>query len=498
MKKKGLFYSIVIGLLFLLTIGLIVYNLKVGMVADGVTILLACVLLLFVVLMWVRRAGKKGLKVTFSLIGVLGMAITLSGQFLNPWWNTIYNYPFRFETHRFDEKISGYAASSDVAYAMRYVEKIHPLCMHGLPKEVEDRYHVVLNYLNEQDEVEIYAVESLLRSILSGFHDGHTNVSNWDNDSNLYLKQWYKHEINDDMLVAINGERLNTLFEERKSLYCFDDESFGYQRFKNDLISLSALRVLGEDPSKGTIYTFLGSDGKEFDETFYTEDFVPYSEYCSFNGLDTEALNSEKDNGESFFYSIDEEENYAALTLTSCDFNDAYCECLKNMFTEVKEKGIGNVVVDLRDNGGGNSLVANEFLKYLLIDSYKDFSSETRFGCFSINMGGGEKVNHKYGDLTFPGSVYVFTSVNTYSSAMDFAMYISDNHLGTIIGQASGNNPSSYGDISQHYLKNSGLVLSVSIKKWHRIDQNKEGQLITPDFWCTPGSEYACLKELIK
>lgn len=35
--------------------------------------------------------------------------------------------------------------------------------------------------------------------------------------------------------------------------------------------------------------------------------------------------------------------------------------------------------------------------------------------------------------------VYVLTDVYTYSSGMDFAMLVADNHLGTLIGEPCGN-----------------------------------------------------------
>ena len=86
--------------------------------------------------------------------------------------------------------------------------------------------------------------------------------------------------------------------------------------------------------------------------------------------------------------------------------------------------------------------------------------------------------------MLFDGDVYVLTSTNSFSSAMDFAMLISDNKIGKIIGEPSGNKPRSYGDVAVFKLKNSGLRMQVSTKKWYRVDESITDELIEPDIAC--------------
>lgn len=45
----------------------------------------------------------------------------------------------------------------------------------------------------------------------------------------------------------------------------------------------------------------------------------------------------------------------ATLTLNNCNYNQEHRNCLKSMFTEIQDKNIQNVAVDLRNNGGGAS-----------------------------------------------------------------------------------------------------------------------------------------------
>jgi len=121
------------------------------------------------------------------------------------------------------------------------------------------------------------------------------------------------------------------------------------------------------------------------------------------------------------YYEIDAERDLAILTLDNCRFNDEYRNCLQAMFTEIKEIGINNIAVDLRSNGGGSSSVANEFIKYLDIDTYKTATYEWRFGVFILPSGDGIIHNEKVCDLLFEGNVFILTSSDTFSSAMLFS-----------------------------------------------------------------------------
>lgn len=54
-------------------------------------------------------------------------------------------------------------------------------------------------------------------------------------------------------------------------------------------------------------------------------------------------------------------------------------EGLYNFFQEVSKNNIQNIAIDLRENTGGNSLVINQFIRYLDVDTYFGYSSEIRY-----------------------------------------------------------------------------------------------------------------------
>lgn len=145
-----------------------------------------------------------------------------------------------------------------------------------------------------------------------------------------------------------------------------------------------------------------------------------------------------------------------------------------------------------------DELVADEFIHYLDVDSYQTWGQDWRLGLLMISSKGSTLTNKKYTDLLFDGDVYVLTSTDSFSSAMDFAMLISDNNLGKIVGEPSGNKPRSYGDISVFQLKNSGLVMQVSTKKWHRVDESITDELIEPDIACDSEEALQVLVEYLR
>ena len=81
---------------------------------------------------------------------------------------------------------------------------------------------------------------------------------------------------------------------------------------------------------------------------------------------------------------------------------------------------------------------------------------------------------------------------------MDFAMYVKDNRLGTIIGEEPGNDPNGYGDVAEFMTPNANLYFQVSYKKWNRIDINATDKYIVPDIPCDSRDAYDILLETIK
>lgn len=476
-KKKFLFAVI---LLDILAIGIIPLNLFLIHMSEYISIIISIFILLFNFVFWFKGTIKKAAKIILSLIGVIAILFSLFGTYCNPYWNSL-NFRRNVNTMLKDDNmvLTKADALADFDYAMKYLWKLHPALYRNTPEEIENQYTISRKNIENSEKIDICTLNQEIESVFSQLHDAHTHADAWYNNYH-YLKYIYEHNQAGDHLRKINGVSLEDLLESKSHLISFESQDYGMTEIYNHISSLEGLKYLGISIEDGIEYTYEDESGSEESYVFTKEDFVTYDEYVAFNNIDA---TSEEDDP-FVYYEIDTKNDIAILTLDSCINNEEYKDCLNKMFSEIKENGIHNVAVDLRNNHGGNSSVANEFLKYINIDKYKTWGCVWRLGIFQIKSDTATLENNQYANLTFDGNLYILTSVSTFSAAMDFAMLVKDNHLGIIIGETSGNAPNSYGDIAYFTLPNSEIYMQISTKKWYRIDESLEHEFIEPDIPC--------------
>jgi len=115
------------------------------------------------------------------------------------------------------------------------------------------------------------------------------------------------------------------------------------------------------------------------------------------------------------------------------------------------ENNIQNLIVDLRDNGGGNFFVGLLLAQYLnLIDS-----------------------------LNWDNGIYVLIGEHTYSAGMSNAAQYRSILNATLVGEPTGANPVGYQDADGFTLPNSGRYVQYS-KRMYRF-QNESSNGVIPD-----------------
>lgn len=493
MKNNKKIYVIMYILACILLIGIIPISLFLCNIPDYLTIIFCCLFAVTFILI-LKNMSKRIKKVLFTAFTITVMCAGLFGNYCNPYWNSISFRNNAIRTSKaIDTELSQKEALKDLDYAMYYLKKLHPACYSGLPDEINQRYEQILNELKSAENITVIELCQKIEYIFSAFHDGHTYVKHLA-ENTLYVKDLYTHTNNGEIIVAINGIDTSELRKQKQNLYSFEVESYQRVLFSNNITNLSGLTYLGFDADEGITFTYETPDGTKEDVTYFTADFLPYDEYVKYNEI------PQNNNEETSFvyYEIDEDKSLAIMTLTSCKYNDEYISCVKEMFEQVKKLNIRNIAVDLRDNGGGSSMVANEFIRYLPVDEWKDSKCKWRFGCLKIPFMNNTIENEKYSDLTFEGEVYILTSSSSFSSAMMFPLYFKDNNMGTIIGEAPGNTPNGYGDVSIFKLPNSQLFMSMSTKEFFRPDQSKTVNLVEPDVPCDSSEVFETLYEQIE
>ncbi len=488
----------------IIILGIIPLDLYVMNIDEVLAIVLTVVWIVFVNIVEIgvrKKAGieeqrKKASTIFFAVLEVISVVLIIIATEFNLYWNSVSFRNYSWDEDSGNVVLSQEQALKDYEFAMKYLKKLHPVTLHGLPADMAAQSEKVKQHLESVDSIKGYELAAELESIYSLIGDGHTYVSE-NYTASHYMKHIYEHKSADDTAIGINGITYEELLKQKKNLMSFETESYGIRMLKNRTSTLEGLKYLGIDTTGDITYNYITKDGQYIDTVVTAEDFLPMEEYLNYEESVTgDDLHSEDENYDFVSYEINEKKSMAILTLDSCDYNKHYRDTVKEMFDEVHSKNIKNVVVDLRYNPGGSSMVADEFIHYLDVDEYKSWADEVRLGPLYFRNEADVDKNKKLG-FGFSGDVYVITSVSSYSSAMDFAMLIQDNGLGKIVGEASGNLPASYGEVAGFLLPQSHIYMQISSKKWHRVDESKEDLQIIPDIECDPDKALDVLEEML-
>ncbi|MGN1148302.1 MAG: S41 family peptidase [Lachnospiraceae bacterium] len=436
-----------------------------------------------------KKVNGKGKIIRTLLCVIGGLCVLLAAGYgyyklcMDPYRGTTKKI---VDSRSMDEMLSGEEAREDLVYLIEHLRERHPAWLDGsddLVEAVEAQYEKEVAEIGE--EISVLEFWQAASRITAKLHDGHTYVQWYNVEEERYIDDFTQIRTYGNP-VAIDGVPVEEILDAYKEIASYELDFYAeYRFFGSVVIKEQGLRLCGVDTSDGVVMTF----DEEGRQTEYRYEFVPVTE--------VKGLEQSEEESDWVSYQIDKENNVGIFTLTACDYNEEYCSKLAEFFSEVFSENIENVVVDLRGNGGGNSRVADEFITYLDVNEYQGWDSAVRLGWYLLKNENVSCTNQKK-EQVFNGDVYLLTDIWTYSSAMDFAMLIADNDLGTIVGEPSGNLPDSYGDCLSFQLPNTRLFLSVSYKKWCRIDQSKHGEPIMPDYEVAADEALEKVYELIK
>ncbi|MBE5962193.1 MAG: hypothetical protein E7256_12575 [Lachnospiraceae bacterium] len=405
-----------------------------------------------------RKAGKRMLYIGAGIIVLTGLLYTGYQKFVDPRRDAVSAMK---ESISLTDTMTKAEAKEDLNYLMDKLRKFHPAWSDdtkNMTKQVEEQYQMELTNLD--DTMSMLELWQAASRIVHQMSDAHTRVSTSRLDGE------YRYRVAEDGItvsdmIAVNKEPMDEIKKRFLSLWPYELESYGIVRFEKYIVYQEYMELAGVDTTNGVDITYR-LDGEEVTKHYEAEIW--------------------KDEAKDFVsYQINEAKNLGIFTLTSCKESSLYDERLQQFFAEVKEKGITNIAVDLRENNGGWIPAVKEFLTYVDTDTYTYCNNlRTRMGMFWYKEK--EQIQNEKKTDAFSGNIYVLTSAKTFSSAMDFAMVIMDNDLGTIIGEIPGNMPDSYTINLKYQLPNSGLKLVVSGGEQNRIDETKSGQPLIPDY----------------
>ncbi len=402
-------------------------------------------------------------------------AIALYGAWriwLDPYRGTVSTFE---QSKKLDTVLTGMQAAQDLEFIVSRLRERHPACISGLPVAVQKAYEREHAELSESAQVTVLSLWQSASRVLACLADAHTTVRAYYEDTKFLplLFSWEGQrlicssgEYDGYIVNKIGGVPVAQLYKRFQEQFSYELDAWARHAF--------ALRI-----NRGDYLAFVGvNTGREVEFSLERQDDGSLINKAF--SLQENALDIPIGTDPFYSYSIDEASGVGIFALRQCIYDKTYKTALKDFFTSVRDEDVHSVIVDLRGNSGGNSLVANEFIRYLPVEGYQVGSSKVRLGPVIWKNQPGRQKNQQ-AENVFSGNVYVLTGTDSFSAAMDFATLLSDNGLCMVVGEIPGNMPSSYGDILYFQTPNALLAFTVSYKHFIRPDASKSNLPLLPD-----------------
>ena len=203
--------------------------------------------------------------------------------------------------------------------------------------------------------------------------------------------------------------------------------------------------------------------------------------------------------GSDYSYQILWDKNAAVLNFKACNDSEKMKTFADSMITDLNSQSMKNLIIDIRDNPGGEAAVCDELLRHFAPKPFRQFDkiffrltpTAIRFrpdlnfspGLNWIVMNDADLIQPTVGNTHFNGKVYILTSNFTYSAAASLAWTCKQNNFATIIGEETGGMNVSMGAGINYTLPHSKLVCAISLMKfWECGASEKDVRGTTPDY----------------
>jgi hypothetical protein len=342
--------------------------------------------------------------------------------------------------------------AEDIDFFAKKLVKKHANAFHFTTEEKFNR--AIADLKNDLPGLKDHQVVVRLLQITSGIGDGHTAVHLPSNFTYYPVALfWFGKELfvtrattdypqlRGKKLVKIDGHSLDEVNQKLSAVITSNENDWFVMSASAQLIGVpQILHTLGivSSVEKAT-FTFADDANRELE--IELRPFVPDGRKQWVSAVKEEPLFRQRSNDKFWFTYL---EDLDAVYVNFRSYNDL-AKNTKSLFHFVEEKKATRLIVDLRQNGGG------------------DFKKGRRQLLSPIE---------KNTTINQPDHLFVITGRRTFSAAMVNAIDFKKRTHATIIGEPPGEKPNSYSENDEMELPHSGLIISYSTRYYQFLEED--------------------------
>jgi hypothetical protein len=326
-----------------------------------------------------------------------------------------------------------------------------------------EQFHTSICTLKRQVEaMDIYAIVMEIARIVASLGDAHTSVALPRNNRLPLACYWFEEglfvtaalpeygELLHHKMVAIDGIPIHSVINRLTEIVSHENRSFLMAQLPDYLICTDILFGLGIARDVKSITITLEDRANQQRDiiipTIKYEEWGPAALPEKVGA--TDKLPLYRKNQDKYYWS----EFNPGKKLLYINYNhckdmptDTVREFSRQLITTVKNNAaIQKMVIDLRNNGGGNSELFKGFLTWL----------------------------STFDRLNRPGCLFVIVGRDTFSSALLNTFYLKLNTHAVFLGEPTGGKPNHYGEVKYLSLDSSGLYIRYSTKYYQFADDD--------------------------
>lgn len=420
-------------------------------------------------------------------------------------------------------RISIQAIRADIDNWRKVMEESHVDMYHHISQQQIDE--LVASLLSKhQDSVSHVEAVLIISRLAGALNEGHLGLVSSKITDSLYLENkrfpfllhnakedgWEvrfdlsseKRLSSGDRITAINDIPVSTLNQQYEQYFgglpVWKKEQVSYNArkllFLHGITSPFRIRAVQESNGQTITYTTHGFGKDQLD---------------SINKVVAQMAGKEERAPYSFEFLKENKIGYMNYRQMTNSKENPFDRFLDSTFRQLQEKGAKGLIIDLRENGGGNSTYGEWLLNYFNTKPYQ-FANGVKWKIsahfkaflktmpnynednhsFYLNQPNGSTYVHVNKTLTqpvpnspfFTGKVAFLIGPGTFSSANMFADGITTFQLAKTFGEETGEIPNDYGEMFNFMLPNTHIIARAPSKMFTRANANeKDFSAVRPD-----------------